>query len=138
VDARRLIDVGSKTVQFCSFSRFPFHEGKVRARPSPVSDGVPLAPLFILPALPPLDPSLLSLVSLLISKDVDFVELPRIPRGFLKQRHYRGCSQYTMFYQEETGSFIRATLLIFNPERFFIRERSLEHRQRTGISFTCH
>lgn len=41
-------------------------------------------PYLYSPALPPFDPSLLSLVSLLISKDVDFVELPRIPRGFLK------------------------------------------------------
>lgn len=85
MDARRLIDIGSKTVQFYSFSRFPFHEGGARARPSPVSD-ISLPPLFILPALPLFDLSLLSLVSLLISKDVDFVELPRIPRGFLKRR----------------------------------------------------
>lgn len=143
MDARRLIDIGSKTVQFCSFGRFPFHEGKARARPSPVS-GVSLAPLFILPALPLFDLSLLLLVSLLISKDVDFVELPRIPRGFLKRRHYCGCSQYTMFRQEdrkrerERDRFFHAqTLLIFNPGRSFIRERSLVHRQHTGISFAC-
>lgn len=42
-------------------------------------------------------PVFCSLVSLLISKDVDFVEVPRIPRGFLKRRHCCGCSQYTMF-----------------------------------------
>jgi len=109
------------------------------ARDRPLSPmAFPWHPYLYSAPFPPLDPSLLSLVSLLISKDVDFVELPRIPRGFLKRRHYCGCSQYTMFYQEETGSFIRATLLIFNPGRSFIRERSLEYRQRTGISFTCH
>lgn len=118
--------------------KFPFHESRTRARPSPVSD-ISLAPLFIYPALPLFDLSLLSLVSLLISKDVDFVELPRIPRGFLKATALlRLLAIYNVSPGRETGSFIRATLLIFNPGRSFIRERSLEHCQHIGISFACH
>lgn len=93
---------------------------------------------YLLPALSLFDLSLLSLVSLLISKDVDFVELPRIPRGFLKRRRFCGwLAIYNVSPGRETGSFIRATLLIFNPGRSFTRGRSLERRQRIGISFAC-
>lgn len=88
------------------------------ARDRLLSPASPWHPYLYSPPLPPFDLSLLSLVSLLISKDVDFAELPRIPRGFLKRRHYCGCSQYTMFRQEERRVLSYAqTLLIFNPGR---------------------
>jgi len=135
VDARRLIDVGSKTVQFCSFGRFPFHESKARGMAAPLCLRCPLY-------LPP-DLGLLSLSSFcfLISKDVDFVELPGIPRGFLKRRHQRGCSEHIDGISEGKASedpFIRATLLIFNLGRFFVRRRFLKDRRHNGALFVCH